>query len=281
LIDSFLPFPRTNIAMSDQSVSPIQRLRAIMARLRAPDGCPWDREQDFSTIAPFTIEEAYEVDEAIRRGDRGALKDELGDLLFQVVFHARLAEEEGSFDLDQVAEGMADKLVRRHPHVFGDGHYASEAEQSAGWEAIKAAERAEKGEQSAMDDVPLALPALARATKLGKRASRVGFDWPDRAGPLDKVREELDELQEAMDEDQGRARLEAELGDLLFAVTNVARHLKLDPEKALRQCNAKFERRFRAVESGLKADGRDTRSASLAEMDALWDAAKLNETGHD
>ncbi|MCP1726797.1 MazG family protein [Natronospira proteinivora] len=259
----------------------MERLRAVMARLRAPDGCPWDREQDFSSIAPFTIEEAYEVDEAIRLGDRQALKDELGDLLFQVIFHARMAEEEGVFDLDDVAEGMTEKLIRRHPHVFGDGHYDSEEAQTAGWEAIKAAERAEKGEHSALDDVPLALPALARATKLGKRASRVGFDWPDRSGPLDKVREELDELQEAMDEDQGRARLEAELGDLLFAVTNVARHLKLDPEKALRQCNAKFERRFRAVESGLKAEGRNTAGASLADMDALWDAAKLKETGND
>jgi len=267
--------------MSAEPTSPLERLRAIMARLRAPDGCPWDREQTFSSIAPFTIEEAYEVDEAIRQGDRESLKDELGDLLFQVIFHSRLAEEEGAFDLNDVAVAMADKLIRRHPHVFADAEFDSEEAQTASWEAIKAAERANKGAQSTLDDVPLALPALARATKLGKRASRVGFDWPDTAGPLDKIREELDELDEAIQEDQGQDRLEAELGDLLFAVTNVARHLKLDPEKALRQCNAKFERRFRAVESGLRAQGLKTGEASLADMDALWNKAKLSESGND
>jgi len=267
--------------MSAEPTSPLERLRAIMARLRAPDGCPWDREQTFSSIAPFTIEEAYEVDEAIRQGDRESLKDELGDLLFQVIFHSRLAEEEGAFDLNDVAVAMADKLIRRHPHVFADAEFDSEEAQTASWEAIKAAERANKGAQSTLDDVPLALPALARATKLGKRASRVGFDWPDTAGPLDKIREELDELDEAIQEDQGQDRLEAELGDLLFAVTNVARHLKLDPEKALRHCNAKFERRFRAVESGLRAQGLKTGEASLADMDALWNKAKLSESGND
>ncbi len=267
--------------MSESSESPIERLKAIMARLRSPDGCPWDREQDFSTIAPYTIEEAYEVDDAIRRGDMSALRDELGDLLLQVVFHARMAEEQGDFDFNIVADGIADKLVRRHPHVFSDTRYDSVDEQSADWEAMKAAERSAKGDESALDDVPLALPALKRAAKLGKRASRVGFDWPNAAGPMDKIREEITEIEEEMQGGADPERLESEVGDLLFAVTNLARHLKGDPEKALRGCNAKFERRFRHVEARLRQSGRSTDTASLEEMDAFWDEAKHEEKANE
>ncbi|MEA5445328.1 nucleoside triphosphate pyrophosphohydrolase [Gammaproteobacteria bacterium AB-CW1] len=260
----------------DSLSPPIDRLRTIMARLRGPGGCPWDREQDFSTIAPYTIEEAYEVDDAIRRGDMDGLRDELGDLLLQVVFHAQMASEASRFDFDDVAEGIADKLVRRHPHVFGNASYASSEEQTADWEAMKAAEREARGEQSALDDVPLALPALKRATKLGKRASRSGFDWPDPTGPLDKIREEIREIEEAMEEGAGHERLEGEIGDLLFAVTNLARHLKVDAETALRGCNAKFERRYRYVEQRVREQsGGD--SVSLAEMDGYWDEAKAEE----
>ncbi|MDQ2070777.1 nucleoside triphosphate pyrophosphohydrolase [Natronospira bacteriovora] len=260
--------------MSDSAESPIDRLRHIMARLRGPGGCPWDQAQDFSTIAPYTIEEAYEVDDAIRRGDMGALRDELGDLLLQVVFHSRMAEEQGDFDFDAVANAIADKLWRRHPHVFGDASYASEEEQTADWEAMKARERAQKGDHSALDDVPLALPALKRAAKLGKRASRVGFDWPDTRGVVDKIHEEVGEIEAEMAAGGDRRRLEEEIGDLLFAVTNLARYLKVDPEKALRGCNARFEERFRHVERRLNEQGRSTESADLDEMDALWDEAK-------
>lgn len=265
------------MASEEREPSPLERLRDIMKRLRSPGGCPWDREQDFASIAPYTIEEAYEVDDAIRRGDMAALRDELGDLLFQVVFHARMAEEGNAFDLDDVATAIADKLVRRHPHVFGDARYDSEEAQTADWEAMKAEERAAKGNASALDDVPLSLPALSRAAKLGKRASRSGFDWPDLQGPIDKIREELDELEEAVQGDHGPQRLEDELGDMLFAMTNLARHLKVDPEKALRGCNARFERRFRDVESALAETGRQPSQSSLEEMDALWDQAKVRE----
>lgn len=265
------------MASEKNNITAVERLREIMARLRAPDGCPWDREQDFSTIAPYTIEEAYEVDDAIRRGDMDGLRDELGDLLFQVVFHSHMAEEQGAFDMDAVANGIADKLVRRHPHVFGDTEYESGEAQTADWEAMKAEERAAKGNASALDDVPLSLPALSRAAKLGKRASRVGFDWPDDFGPIDKIREEIGEIEDEMRDGGSRERLESEIGDLLFAVTNLARHLKVDPEKALRGCNAKFESRFRFVEQALATKDRTPADSDLAEMDSLWDEAKREE----
>lgn len=232
---------------------------AIMARLRDPvNGCEWDRVQSFASIAPYTIEEAYEVADAIARGDMAGLADELGDLALQVVFHSRIAEESGAFDLDIVLSGIADKLERRHPHIFGD------AEVSPGWEAIKAAERGGKPDSSALAGVALALPALERAAKLQKRAARTGFDWPTVEGPKAKIREELDEIAAAPPE-----MVEEEVGDLLFAVTNFARHLKVDPEEALRKANRKFERRFRAIERtpGFTA-------MTLDEQEALWVAAK-------
>ena len=216
----------------------LQRLADIMARLRDPDhGCEWDIAQSFATIAPYTIEEAYEVADAIERQDLDALKDELGDLALQVVFHARMAEELGAFDLADVLTAIADKMERRHPHVFADGH-------SPGWEAVKAAERADSDDPSALAHVAQALPALLRAEKLQKRAARTGFDWPDASGPRQKILEELDEIASAPE-----AEIEEEIGDLLFAVVNFARHLKIDPEAALRKANHKFERRFRAMEA--------------------------------
>jgi ATP diphosphatase len=247
-------------------ISAIQRLVGIMARLRDPEtGCPWDIEQDFASIAPYTIEEAYEVAEACSAGDMPALKDELGDLLLQVVFHARMAEELGAFALADVADAISDKMVRRHPHVFG------EAPRTAGhtqWEAIKAAERAEKPtDPSALAGVAIALPALMRAEKLQKRAARTGFDWPDASGARDKIVEELAEV-EAAANDAERAE---EIGDLLFAVVNWARKLGVDPEVALRQGNAKFERRFRAMET---TAGDAFAGLSLEAKEELWQAAK-------
>src|SRR3954452_25289566 len=234
--------------MSEPS-RPIDRLLAIMARLRDRErGCPWDIEQNFATIAPYTIEEAYEVADAIERGDMAALKDELGDLLFQVVFHARMAEEAGLFGFDDVAEAIADKMVRRHPHVFGDAEIASVAAQNEAWEAHKAAERQEAGgAQSVLDGVALALPALLRAAKISKRATRIGFDWPDADSVIDKIEEELDEIEDEIDDDAPKAVLEEEIGDLLFATANLARKLDIEPETALRRATAKFERRFRRV----------------------------------
>ncbi|WP_448585882.1 nucleoside triphosphate pyrophosphohydrolase [Thermaurantiacus sp.] len=240
----------------------LARLVAIMARLRGPDGCPWDRAQDFGTIAPYTIEEAYEVADAIARQAWEELKDELGDLLLQVVFHARMAEEAGLFSLADVAQAISDKLVRRHPHVFGDARAASPAEVAARWEAIKAAE-ASRG--SVLDGVPIALPALMRADKLGRRASSSGFDWRDAAGAEAKVREELAELRAAGD---GPAAHE-EGGDLLFAVANLLRRRGIDPEAALRDACSKFERRFRAIET---VPG--FRDLPLEAKEALWAAAK-------
>lgn len=250
---------------------PIVRLRVIMARLRDPArGCPWDREQTFATIAPFTIEEAYEVADAIARNEPAALRDELGDLLFQVVFHARLAEERDWFDFDAVASAICDKLERRHPHVFGDEDIQTAADQSRAWDAHKARERSSRGNAGLLDDVPLALPALARAAKLGKRAARVRFDWPDAGGVRAKVDEELREVDSAQD----AAGIAEEIGDLLFTVANWARHLGVDPEESLRLANAKFERRFRQMEK-LAAE----RSMALGELDPdglerLWAAAK-------
>ncbi|MFM7027712.1 MAG: nucleoside triphosphate pyrophosphohydrolase [Chakrabartia sp.] len=240
---------------------PLARLRAIMARLRDPEnGCPWDLEQNFATIAPYTIEEAYEVADAIARNDLAALKDELGDLLLQVVFHARMAEEQGAFDLDGVATAISDKMERRHPHVFAD-------QGKADWEGIKAAERAEKGEASALAGVALGLPALLRAEKLQKRAARTGFDWPDAAGARAKIVEELAEVDDAPD---AGARFE-EIGDLLFAVVNWSRKLGLDPEAALRAANHKFETRFHAMEH---MAGDAFADLSLDEKEALWARAK-------
>jgi ATP diphosphatase len=239
----------------------IERLVAIMARLRDPvEGCDWDRVQTWSTIAPYTIEEAYEVADAIERDDAADLKDELGDLLLQVVFHSRIAEEAGAFTLDDVVTSIADKMERRHPHIFG------QADHSPGWETIKAQERATKVDTSALAGVALGLPALSRADKLQKRAARVGFDWPDAAGPLAKVFEEIDEVREAQAE-----TVAEEIGDLLFAVTNWARHLGIDPEAALRAGNAKFERRFRAIEGQA---GNAFADMTLQQKEALWQSVK-------
>ena len=254
------------------------RLIAIMARLRNPDGgCPWDVAQTFQTIAPYTIEEAYEVADAIERGDMTELKSELGDLLFQVVFHARMAEEAGLFAFDDVADAMSDKLTRRHPHVFADEAAKSDAvAQKARWEDIKAAERSAKAQHGVLDDVPVGLPALARAAKLTKRAARVGFDWPSTDEVFDKLHEEVAELKvEIAAGDLDKAR--EEVGDLLFVVANLARKLEVEPEDALRGANAKFARRFAFIEAELARDGRSPDQSDLAEMDALWDAAKVAE----
>jgi ATP diphosphatase len=271
--------------VSSEDQPPIQRLLQVMARLRDPDGgCPWDLEQDFSTIAPYTIEEAYEVADAIARGDLSHLKDELGDLLLQVVYHAQLAKEAGLFDFDQVAAAIADKMIRRHPHVFGTAEVDGARAQSRAWETVKAAERASKAEAAAgshgvLDDVPLALPALVRAAKLQRRAARVGFDWPEAAQVLDKIDEEIAELRTELQGQANQDRLSEEVGDLLFAVVNLARRLEVDGETALRQANAKFERRFRAIEEALRARGRRLENASLDEMEALWQQAKAAERG--
>ncbi len=259
---------------------PIDRLLAIMARLRDPkDGCPWDIEQTFATIAPYTVEEAYEVADAIERGDLKDLRDELGDLLLQVVFHARMAEEDGAFDFDDVARAINDKMVRRHPHVFADESYGSLAEQKQGWEQLKAAERQEKGRTgSLLDDVPVGLPALTRAVKLSRRAAGVGFVWPSAKEVLEKLDEEVAELKvEVAAGDIEKAR--QEMGDVLFVVANLARALDVDPEDALRATNAKFVRRFRYIEQKLAEDGKSPESSDLPEMDALWNEAKAAEAG--
>lgn len=254
---------------------PLERLRAIMARLRDPvTGCPWDVAQDFATIAPYTIEEAYEVADAIERQAWDELKGELGDLLFQSVFHARMAEEAGLFDLDDVATAIADKMIARHPHVFGDESNAKSADQQvADWESVKAAERAAKAKGGVLDDVALGLPALMRAEKLQKRAARVGFDWPDIAMVIDKIAEEARELAEAR-ATLPQDKVAEEMGDLLFVMANLARHLKVDPEDALRRANTKFTRRFAFIEAELAKQGKRSDESDLAEMDALWDSAK-------
>lgn len=260
---------------------PVFRLIDIMARLRDPErGCPWDMEQTFATIAPYTIEEAYEVADAIERGDMGDLKEELGDLLLQVVYHARMAEEAGDFDFAAVAQAVSDKMVRRHPHVFGEDEVKSAAAQTERWEAIKAQERAAKGPQGeaagVLHGVPVALPALTRAAKLTRRAARVGFDWPSTREVIDKLKEELGELQAEIDAaDMEKAR--EELGDLLFVCANLARKLDVEPEDALRSANAKFMRRFGHIERRLAEQGRSPQDSDLAEMDGLWDEAKAHE----
>ncbi|MFW2543481.1 nucleoside triphosphate pyrophosphohydrolase [Primorskyibacter sp. 2E107] len=251
------------------------RLLAIMRALRDPKtGCPWDLEQDFASIAPYTIEEAYEVADAIEREAWDELKGELGDLLFQSVFHAQMAEEKGLFSFDDVADGMSDKMVARHPHVFGDESRNKSAEQqTADWEAIKARERAAKARAGVLDDVAMGLPALMRAVKLQKRAARVGFDWPSTDQVIDKIVEEAQELREATD----AAHAFEEFGDLLFVMANLARHMDIDPEEALRAANAKFTRRFKYIEAELEAQGRRPENSDLQEMDALWDQAKARE----
>ncbi len=257
----------------------LARLLGIMARLRAADGCPWDREQDFASIAPYTIEEAYEVADAIAQGPQPAvLLDELGDLLFQVVYHAQMAAEAGWFGFAQVAEAISDKMIRRHPHVFGAAAARDVAAQNAAWDAQKAAERASRAETGTLAGVPVGLPALTRAAKLTRRAARVGFDWPDAGQVLDKLEEEAAELRAELP-GMDPARLQDEVGDLFFVLANLARKLDLDPETCLRAANAKFERRFGSVEAGLAAEGRAPADASLEEMEALWQAAKRAERG--
>ena len=261
---------------------PLFRLLQIMARLRDPKGgCPWDLEQTFATIAPYTIEEAYEVADAIERGDMAELKDELGDLLLQVVYHARIAEEAGDFAFADVAQAVSDKMVRRHPHVFGAEEVRDAGAQTIRWETIKAAERAAKGQgkperTGVLHGIPVALPALTRAAKLTRRAARVGFDWPSTDEVIDKLKEELAELEveiEAGDVEKARA----ELGDLMFVCANLARKLDVEPETALRGANAKFERRFAHIERRLAQMGSSPEASTLKEMDALWDEAKMIE----
>ncbi|HEV2630490.1 MAG TPA: nucleoside triphosphate pyrophosphohydrolase [Pseudolabrys sp.] len=258
----------------------ISRLIEIMAALRTPgSGCPWDLEQTFDSIAPYTLEEAYEVADAIARGDLAHLKDELGDLLLQVVFHARMAQEQGVFDFGGVVEAITTKLVRRHPHVFADADGKTAEAVKGLWERIKAEERAARGEPAeagALAGVPVALPALTRALKLQNKAGQVGFDWNDPRAVLAKIREEADEIEAALDA-QDEAHAATEVGDLLFAVVNLARHLDADPEGILRATNLKFERRFAFIERALAAQGKTPKDATLAEMDALWDAAKAEE----
>jgi nucleoside triphosphate diphosphatase len=263
----------------------IGRLIEIMAALRTPKtGCPWDLEQNFATIAPYTIEEAYEVADAIARNDLADLQDELGDLLLQVAFHARMAQELGAFDFGDVVEAITAKLIRRHPHVFGEDRAANPEAVKGLWEQIKALEKEQKrakagggasSQESALAGVPITLPALTRALKLQAKAGKVGFDWNDVRAVLRKIREEADEIEAALDGDQSEAA--AEVGDLLFAAVNLARHLNADPEAVLRQTNQKFERRFASIERALAARGKAPQAASLAEMDALWDEAKARE----
>ncbi|MBD9528234.1 nucleoside triphosphate pyrophosphohydrolase [Paracoccus sp. PAR01] len=256
----------------------IPRLLAIMAALRDPQtGCPWDIEQNFATIAPYTIEEAHEVADAIAREAWDELPGELGDLLLQVVFHAQMAEEAGMFGFSDVVASISDKMIDRHPHIFGDeSRDKSAAQQIKDWEEIKARERAAKAEKGVLDGVALGLPALTRAVKLQNRAARVGFDWPGPQDVLAKIQEEATELVEARDS-MDHAHQTEEFGDLMFVMANLARHLNIDPEEALRLANAKFTRRFRSIEAALAADGRRPEDSDLAEMDALWDAAKAAE----
>ena len=265
-----------------EAAAQIRRLLGIMAALRNPDGgCPWDLEQDFASIAPYTIEEAYEVADAIGRNDMADLRDELGDLLFQAVFHARMAEEAGAFGFSDVARSIADKMERRHPHVFGGDRVASVEMQSAAWEEHKARERFEKsdknrGTASVLDDVPAALPALLRAHKLGRRMARVGFDWPAALPIVDKVAEELDELRAEIRRGD-ESRVAEELGDLLFAAAQIGRRLGIDPEEALRRANRKVERRFRTVEDRVREDGGDIATLPMDDLERYWREAKAAE----
>lgn len=254
------------------------RLLEIMRRLRNPDtGCPWDIEQDFGTIAPYTIEEAYEVADAIARNDWADLEGELGDLLLQTVYHTQMGSEAGHFDFDTVVRAISDKMVARHPHVFGtESRNKTSEQQTIDWERIKAAERGAKAQTRALDGVAVGLPALTRAVKLQNRAARVGFDWPDTSHVIDKIKEEAAELVEARDT-LSKEEVAEEFGDLMFVVANLARHLNLDPEETLRAANAKFQRRFEAVEDALKTLDKTPAQSDLAEMDTLWDAVKADE----
>ena len=268
-------------ALVHESGGRMERLLEIMARLRDPEtGCPWDIEQNWQTIIPYTIEEAHEVADAIERESWPEVKAELGDLLLQVVYYAQMAREDGRFDFDAIVKGVADKMVARHPHVFGDESRDKSADdQVRDWEKIKAAERAAEGRgerTGALDGVALGLPALTRALKLQKRAARVGFDWTEVGDVLDKVSEECAELVEAKDRESAE-RIEEEFGDLMFVMVNLGRHLDVDPEQALRRANGKFTRRFAAIEAALAARGKTPQDSSLQEMDALWDAAKAAE----
>jgi ATP diphosphatase len=275
--------PLSNISTSSNPVKPsrdISRLIEIMAALRTPgSGCPWDLEQNFQTIAPYTLEEAYEVADAIARGDLAGLKDELGDLLLQVVFHARMAQEQRAFEFADVVEAITTKLIRRHPHVFADADGKTAKAVEGLWARIKAEEKAERGEEApkgALAGVPVGLPALTRALKLQDKAGHVGFDWNDPRAVLAKIREEADEIEAELDRGD-QVQMAAEVGDLLFAVVNLARHLGADPERVLRETNLKFERRFAAIERALAARGKTPKDASLTEMDKLWDEAKAAE----
>ena len=271
-----------NASSASPSHSEIDRLLDIMARLRDPEtGCPWDKVQTFETIAPYTIEEAYEVAEAIADGDMDELQGELGDLLFQVVFYAQMSSESGGYGFTEIARSISDKMIRRHPHVFAGASIESADAQTAEWETQKRSEREAKAKArgdlpSVLDDVPAALPALARAVKLQKRAARVGFDWPDVSGVLDKLAEEIEELRVEQAAGNTEAMAE-ELGDVLFAWTNLARHHKIDPETALRSANAKFERRFRRIEALLAAENRRPDDADLEDLEALWNQTKTEE----
>jgi nucleoside triphosphate diphosphatase len=282
---------RHAVSMADDTPRPhrIEDLLRVMGRLRDPEtGCPWDRQQTFATIAPYTIEEAYEVADAIARSDLDGLKDELGDLLLQVVYHARMAEEDGRFAFEDVVDAITAKMIRRHPHVFEDVSLREDFKTRDTWERIKAEEKAARDEStskgSVLDDVPFALPALARAAKLQSRAEQVGFDWSALAPVLAKAEEEITELKTALASDERDERAPAskkvteEFGDLLFILANVGRHLGLDPEAALRDANAKFVRRFRSIEAALRAEGRTPEDSTLEEMDQLWDEAKAAES---
>ncbi len=263
----------------------IDRLIEIMAALRHPEtGCPWDIEQTFGSIAPYTIEEAYEVADAIERNDLDDLKSELGDLLLQVAYHARLAEEAGAFEFGDVVAAITEKMIRRHPYVFAEVKGAGGDELSKAWERIKAKEKRERqskrgaDDSSTLDDVPIALPGLSRAAKLQRRAAAVGFDWPDAAPVFDKLREEMAELEAEMADDPPQThRIAEELGDVLFSVANLARHLEIDPEHAMQQSNAKFLRRFKKMEKTLRVGGLDPGRATLEQMDDAWQAAKAEE----
>ncbi len=265
--------------------SPINQLLDIMAQLRNPDGgCPWDLEQNFETIAPHTIEEAYEVAEAIANGDMDELKDELGDLMFQVVFYAQMAKEEGKFDFDDVITAISEKMIRRHPHVFGTEEISSADAQTRAWEETKAMERAAKEKNgtkqippSALDGVASNLPALTRAVKLQNRAARVGFDWPDILPVFDKITEEIEELKTEIRSNGSKDRIAEEYGDLMFVLANLGRHLEIEPETVLRHANRKFTRRFEAVEQHLRDQGKSPAESNLEEMDELWNRVKSDE----
>ena len=263
-------------ASPPEMLEQLDRIIQIMRRLRDPEtGCPWDVEQDFSTIAPYTIEEAYEVADAIQRGDTDDIRDELGDLLLQVIFHARIAEEAGLFSLADVARGISDKMVARHPHVFDKDPRPDVTDQAGRWEDIKAAERAKRGKTGVLDDVATGLPPMLRALKLQKRAARVGFDWPDINPVIDKLHEETSELRDELGRQPlDSANVQDEVGDILFVAVNLARQAGIDPETALMTCNAKFEKRFRFIEQQIEKNGKKMEDASLEEMESYWQDAK-------